>query len=153
MNFRTPEYIFSVEHPKLGLTSKVLYLGHFVNFLIWLFDFKMELEKACTLCKVSKYKRQPKKMYFGTLSGHTVQDSFSAVSNPILATTYSLESPAEIYTMHSFAQLSNRKKFLKNCSSTLIFRKKPCIELLQIFAKSCRILLNVNQTLGGILPV
>ena len=45
MNFLTPEYIFFVEHPKLGLTNKVLYLGHFVNFLIWLFDFKIELEK------------------------------------------------------------------------------------------------------------
>ena len=45
MNFLTPEYIFFVEHPKFGLTNKVLYLGHFVYVLIRSFDFKIELEK------------------------------------------------------------------------------------------------------------
>ena len=48
-------------------------------------------------------------------SGQTLQGSFSAVSKPILQVNTRWKALAEIYTMHSFAPLSNLKIFVKNC--------------------------------------
>ena len=69
-------------------------------------------------------------------SGQTLQGSFSSVSKPMIATKYICWKPlAEIYTMHSFAPLSNLKIFVK------------------ISPKNCYKLLNLTQFLQKIADI